>query len=163
MILRRGIMSWNDQNGLIYFLFLFIFSFIFHSYSSKTHHRHGHKAYSYSIHKDYRLVYILHTTMTTAETLYRIRRSIWSARSTLQSTSMTELFTCLLTIHRKSLGPMNPSTRCHLSIAQIRLQHLLHLSQLLRLHAHHSGERPVADSQVMHVAERSVRTQYGRR
>jgi len=31
------------------------------------------------------------------------------------------------------------------------LQHPFYLSQLFRLHAHHSGERLVADSQVMHL------------
>ena len=51
---------------------------------------------------------------------------------------------------------MNPSARCHLSIAQVCLQHLFYPSQLFRLHTHHSGERPVADSQVMHLTREVV-------
>ena len=128
------------------YLFIFL-SFLF----LEPDHRHRHGAYSFSIHKDYKLVYILHTTTATTETLYQIRQHVRSARSTPQSTSATELFTCLPTIHWRSFGPINPSARCHLSIAQICLQHPFHPSQLLGLHTHHGSKQPVADSQVKHL------------
>jgi len=39
---------------------------------------------------------------------------------------------CLLPVHRRGLGPTNPSAGSHLSVAQIDLQHLLNTIHLSR-------------------------------
>jgi len=75
-------LSWNDQNGPIYFLFLFIFIFILYSYSFRPsidmgiRHIHG----AYTNYKDHQLVYIFHMTATTMETPHRITRPVWSTQ-----------------------------------------------------------------------------------
>ena len=103
--------------------FFLCLSFLF----LKTDHRHEHKAYSYSIYKDYKLVYIFHTTTTTMKTSHLERQTGRTTCTSPRTKGPSDLFSHFPSTQGRSFGPTrNTSTTSHLSIIQMSLEHLFH-------------------------------------
>jgi len=123
---------------LIYFSFILIFL----NQTTDIDMGHIHT----SIHKDYKLVYIFHTTTTTTEISYPGRRTGRTTCTSPRTRGLSDLVPHHPCTQGRSLGPTrSASATSHLCVVQMGLEHPFHPIKLRRLHRDNGCQRPVAD------------------